>query len=340
MKLSPRDAAGYFARPDPSRAGLLIYGPDTARIALRRKEVAAALTGPEGEAEMRLTRLAAVDLRKDPAALSDALRAQGFFPGPRAVVVEEAGDGLARGIAAALSDWQEGDAVLVVTAGPLAARSALRKAFEAHPNAYATAIYADPPSRAEIEAAMKAAGLGAVEPGAMTDLTALAREIDAGDLRQTLEKLALYKHGDAAPVSSADVAACAPATTEAALDDALDMVAEHRAGELGPMMQRLAGQGVGPTSIVIGATRHFRRLHAAASDPKGVEAGLARARPPVFGPRRDRMARQARGWGVDKLEAALHLLTETDLAIRSARPVPAQAMLERTLIRLAMMRRK
>jgi DNA polymerase-3 subunit delta len=82
MKLSPRDAPGYFARPDAARPGLLIYGADGMRVALRRQQVIKALIGPQGEEEMRLTRMTAADLRKDPAMLLDAVKAQGFFPGP------------------------------------------------------------------------------------------------------------------------------------------------------------------------------------------------------------------------------------------------------------------
>jgi DNA polymerase-3 subunit delta len=340
VKLSPREAARYFARPDPRRTGLLIYGADAMRVTLRRQEVIAALLGPGAEEEMRLTRLPAADLRKDPAALLDAIKAVGFFPGPRVAFLEDAGDGLAPQVAAALADWREGDAAVIVTAGALTARSALRKLFEAHPNAYAIGIYNDPPSREEVDALLKAAGLGPISPGAMTDLGALARSLDPGDFRQTIEKLALYMHGETAPVGSADVLACAPATVEAALDDALDMVAEARVGELGPMLARLEAQGLGATTICIGATRHFRRLHAAAADPKGPEAGLMRARPPVFGPRRDRMLAQVERWGLTRLEDALTVLTDTDLTLRSPRPVPDRAVLERALIRLAMMVRR
>jgi DNA polymerase-3 subunit delta len=338
MKLSTREALRYFARPDPSRAGLLIYGGDAMRVALRRQEVIAALVGPEGEAEMRLTRLQAAELRRDPAVLADAVKAQGFFPGQRAVFVEDATDAVAGAIESAVADWREGDAAVIVTAGALKARSPLRKLFEVHPNAYAAAIYDDPPSRDEIERDLKRAGLATIAPDAMTDLVALGGALDPGDFRQTLEKLALFKLGEDTPVSSADVADCAPATSEAVLDDALDLVAEARTAELAPMMQRLEGQGQTPVGIVIAATRHFRQLHAAATDPKGPQAGLSRVRPPVFGPRRDRMARQAKAWGARRLEEALHLLTETDLALRSSRPVPAVAMLERALVRLAMMR--
>lgn len=172
MKLSPRDAPSYFAKPDPTKTGLLIYGADAMRVALRRQEVIKALIGPEGEEEMRLTRIPAAELRKDPALLQDAIKAQGFFPGPRVAFVEDAGDGLAETIKAGLSDWQEGDAQVIVTAGQLAARSKLRKAFEDHTNAFATGIYDDPPSRAEIEGALSAAGLTNISTDAMSALTA------------------------------------------------------------------------------------------------------------------------------------------------------------------------
>lgn len=341
MKLSARDANRYFGKPDPARAGLLIYGADAMRVALKRQEVIAALIGPEGEEEMRLSRIPAAELRKDKAMLGDAIKAVSFFPGPRVAFVEEANDQIAPMVIAGLEDWKPGDAQIIVTAGALKATSKIRKTFESHPNAYAVGIYNDPPGRDEIEADLARAGLRDIDRDAMTDLTALALEIDPGDFRQTVEKLALYKLGDAAPVSSDDIANCAPLSTEAALDDVLNIVAEARAGEIGPVMRKLQSQGMAPVTLCIGATRHFRTLFAAASNPSGAAHGISRMRPPIFGPRRDRMLRQAQGWGPAKLEAALTLLTDTDLQLRSAgQHAPAMALVERALIRLAMMARR
>ncbi len=269
MKLAGEAASGYFAKPDPARTGLLIYGADAMRVALKRQQVIAALVGPEGEAEMRLTRLSGSELRKDPAGLQDAIKAQGFFPGPRVAFVEEASDTLAPLIAAALGEWRAGDAVVVVTAGQLSAKSALRKLFEEHRNAYAAGIYDDPPSRAEIDAMLRAAGLDAIDPEAMTDLQALARELDPGDFRQTVEKIGLYKWGDATPLSPAEVVLSAPISTEAEVDDVLDLVAEARSDRIGPVIRRLEGQGVNPVTLCIGATRHFRILHARRAIPVG-----------------------------------------------------------------------
>jgi len=338
MKLTARDAPGYFARPDADKTGLLIYGGDAMRVALRRQQVVKALVGPQGEEEMRFTRIAGADLRKDPAMLADAVKAVGFFPGPRVVLVEEVNETLADKIIPAVEDWAPGDAQVIVTAGSLKATSKLRKFFESHRNAYAVGIYDDPPSRGEIEAMLKDGGLQNLSDEAMRDMVALAQTLDPGDFRQTVEKLALYKLGDPVPVTGADIEACAPASTEAAIDDVLNVVAEAQPSEIGPVMARLQAQGVQGVALCIGAMRHFRTLYAVASHPGGPGEGIGRLRPPVFGPRRDRILRQAQGWGAAKLQDALTLLTDTDLQLRSAgRTAPDMALVERTLIRLAMM---
>jgi DNA polymerase-3 subunit delta len=337
MILKGADAARYCARPDPARAGLLIFGADPMRVALKRQEAIAALVGPDGEAEMRLTRMSGGDLRKDASLLLDAIKAVGFFPGPRVTFVEDATDTLAETISMALQAWKPGDAVIVVTAGGLTGKSALKTLFEKHPSAVSIGLYDDPPGREEIEAALKVAGLVDIDREAMADLTSLARALDPGDFRQTLEKIALYKFGDASPLTPADVAVMAPATIEAEVDDLIDAVAEARAPAIGPLVRRLEGQGVQPVTICIGALRHFRILHAAATDPAGPGVGIQKAR--VNFKQKDAMGRQAGQWGVRMLEQAVAILLETDLTLRSTSKAPGMALMERALIRIAMTRR-
>ncbi len=213
MILKGAEATRYAAKPDPARAGLLLFGADAMRVALKRQAAIAALLGPAGEAEMRLTRMSGADLRKDASLLLDAIKAVGFFPGPRVAFVEDATDGLAETVAVALREWRPGDAVIVVTAGGLTGKSALKTLFEKHPSAVSIGLYDDPPGREEIEEALRIAGLRDIDREAMTDLNTLARALDPGDFRQTLEKIALFKYGDPSPLRPADVAAMAPATT-------------------------------------------------------------------------------------------------------------------------------
>ncbi|WP_373355535.1 DNA polymerase III subunit delta [Pseudoroseicyclus sp. CXY001] len=339
MKLSSRDAKGFLARPDAARGAALIYGADPMRVADARARLVLALAGKEAEAEMRLTRIAGSDLRKDGALLDDAMRAQGFFPGPRMALVEEAGDGLAPVIKDALKARVAEDAFILVTAGALAAKSALRKLFEGDKAAACIALYDDPPGPEEIAEMLGAAGLRDLTAEARSDLQSLARALEPGDFRQTVEKLGLYKYRDATPVTPEDIAAVAPLSAEADLDELLEAMGDGRAEAVPGLMGRLGAQGSGAVSLSIAALRHFRQLHAAASHPEGPAQGIARARPPIWGPRRDAMTRAATRWGRARLEAAIGLLIETDMTLRSASRAPDVALLERLFIRLAMMGR-
>jgi DNA polymerase-3 subunit delta len=327
--------ARLLARPDPDCPAWLIWGADPMRVRQVQRDLATALAGPQAAAEMRIGRLAGPDVRRDPAALADALKAQGFFAGPRVVLLDEATDALAQPLAAALAAARPGDAVLIAAAGALPAKSPLRRLFESDTRAVAVALHDDPPGREEIAAELARAGCGPVGPEAMAALEALARAIGRGELRQLAEKLALYRLGAEGAATAGDVAAVAPAATEAGVDEMAEAVAEGRTEALGPMFARLAAQGVGPVALCLGVARHFRLLHAAAADPEGPAAALARARPPVFGPRRDRLARQARGWGVARLESALTLLFDTDLALRSGGRAPQMALVGTALVSLA-----
>ena len=330
MKLSTSQANAYFVKPDTNAAGALIFGADPMRIALKRQQLISKLLGPAGEEEMRLTRLPASDLRKDPALLTDALKAVGFFPGLRVALVEDANEAVGPIITQSLAEWAPGDAQIIVTAGALKPTSKLRKAFEAHTKTYATAIYDNPPTRAEIENDLKNSGINLPPQDVMHMLMDLAKVLEPGDFRQTLEKIGLYKLNDDKPLSANDISNCAPTSFEADVDDILIVVGDGQASAIGPVMQRLQAQGVNAVTLCIGAMRHFRTLHRAALDTTG--------RPQIWGPNRDKMLDQARRWGPVKLEKALTVLTDTDLQLRSAgQKAPTLALVERAFIRLAML---
>ena len=337
MKLSGIEAARYLAKPDPARAGLLIFGADPMRVALKRQEAIAALIGPTGEAEMRLTRMSGADLRKDGTLLADAIKSSGFFPGPRVAFVEDATDGLTAAIASALQDWRPGDASIVITANNLTAKSALKTLIEKHLAAVCIGLYDEPPSREEVEGLLAKAGLKAIDPAAMTEVVTLSRSLDPGDFRQTLEKIGLYKHGDATPLTVAEVSDLAPGTVETDVLDVVAAAVDGRAVELGLLMRRIEAQGVQAVTLCVLSLRYVRALHIATSDPGGVAAGMARSF--GFGPRRPAMQAQAGRWGGRALEQALALLVETDLTLRSTSRAPAMAVMERALIRIAMMKR-
>lgn len=333
MKLQGAEARRYFQKPDAGRACLVIFGEDAMRVAMKRAEVVAALAGPGADAEMRLTRLAAADLRKDGAALLDAVKAVGFFPGARVVVVEDATDGLSGLIEAAIKDWRAGDANIVVTAGNLTGKSTLKTMAERRPDTICIGLYDDPPTREEIADELARAGLTQIPPDALSELQLLSKVLEPGDFRQTLEKIALYKFRDPLPLTPVEIAALAPATIETEAEDLIDMVAEGQLAAIGPLMRRLEAQGIAPVTLAITALRHFQTLHMMATHPEGPAQGFAQAR--GFFKRRDRMMKQAGAWGMRQTEKALAILVDTDMTLRSTSKAPLMAVIERALIRIA-----
>jgi len=339
VKLSGRDARRMIDAPAAGISGFLLHGQDNSAVAMRRERLVAGLLGDSPD-DMQLTKLDAAIARRDPASLSDALRAMSFFGGRQVVLLIDATDGLAALVAEALENSSPEDAVLVVSAGALTARSSLRKVFESNKHLVSLGIYADPPSRSEIEGALARLGAPAPESRGIEDLLALGRTMDAGEFQAFLEKLALYTASATNAITARDVAACAPLATEAAIDDLVAAVAGGRLGALADGMARLAGQGVAPSTLSIAVARHFRQLHALITASGGAEGAIGRIRPPVWGPRKQAMLDQARIWSGQRLEQTLSMLTDLELELRSSGGAPARALLERALVRIALLGRR
>lgn len=337
MKLSARDAARFCTAPDLSRAGVLIYGDDAVEVTERRQKLVSTLLGSDQGADMRLTRLNGASLRKDGAALIDAMKAQGFFGGQQVVLVDDATDGLTGLFEQALAAAAPGDGFLIVTAGMLAARSKLRKLFESRGNAVAAPCYSDVVDRAAIREMLTAVGVRNVDDDALRDLEALAMTLDAGALRDLATRLSLCALDREGHVTAVDVADCAPGAGDAAVDEVLSVVAEGRVDAIGPLMARLEAQGQAPTSLAIAASRLFRQIHMVGSVGGGdVEGAIGALRPPVFGPRRAALVRQCRLWRRDNAEAVLRLLLETDGLLRGGSGAAGYAILERAFLKIAM----
>ena len=134
MKLTNRDVVSFFRSPPKGITGVLIYGNDVMRISDKRQQFISSLLGPKADEEMRLARISRENLKKTPDQAIDLCKAQGFFPGARALLIEEANETIAEIILKAIDAWKDGDATIIITAGSLKPSSSLRKFFEQQKN--------------------------------------------------------------------------------------------------------------------------------------------------------------------------------------------------------------
>ena len=334
MKLSGSAAARFCRDPDPAVKGMLLHGPDAGLIGLRRQDLVRAVA--EGD-DLRVARLGPGDLKSDPACLDSELRAQGFFPGRRIVVIEDAKDAVSGQVSEAIDAFGAADAFLLVTAVSLTAKSSLRKLFEGHSDLISAGLYPDAPDAADILRSLVAAGANVgLEPEAEGFLVGLGASMDPGSFHQTLEKIAVFSLNHSVPLSLEDIVPQCPLSTDAELDELIAAVAGGRPDLVGPVLQRVQSGGSSDTQILGAMSRHFRQLISVISSGDGIEAAIGRLRPPAFGPRRQALSNQSRLWGV-RIDDAAKLIFETERTLRSPGTKPDGAIVERCLLRLAMM---
>ena len=338
MKLTNRDIVSFFKSPPKGMTGVLIYGNDPMRVADKRQQLIQSLLGPNANEEMRLARISRENLKKTPEQAIDLCKAQGFFPGARALLIEDANETITETIFKAIDAWKDGDATIIVTAGSLKPSSSLRKFFDKEKKIFSVAIYANPITKFEVERIVAESGLQSVTQESLTQLATIASELQPGDFKQSVEKLALYKLNDETPVSYQDIINCTPASNEADIDEILNIVVAGNEFKVSQIIGRLRSQGTLPVTLIIAATRHFKALFSIISNPGGVSAGASALRPPVFGPRKDALAKQAQDWGAAKIKIAIKILIATDLQLRSSNQrAPQMALVERLFIRIAML---
>ena len=184
MKLSNRDIVSFFESPPIGMASVLIYGNDPMRVADRRQQLIKVLLGSNAEEEMRLARISRENLKKAPEQAIDLCKAQGFFPGERAVLIEEANETIADTIIKAVEEWKDGDATIVVTAGSLKPSSSLRKFFEQKKNTFAVPIYDNPITKFDVQEIIAESGLQNITQEGFAQLTTLAADLQPGNLTE------------------------------------------------------------------------------------------------------------------------------------------------------------
>ncbi len=336
MKIETRASAKFLRAPDRGCRAILLFGPDGGLVRERGASLAR-LVADDLADPFRVSELTGEMIEGDPARLADEAAALSLSGGRRVVRVRPAGNEAAEAFAGFLKH-PVGDALVVVEAGELDGRSALRKLFETATNAAAVACYRD-----------EGAGLAAVisdtlagfKVSAAADAAQWLAERLGGDrqvTRSELEKLALYV-GAGNTASLEDARACVGDSAEIDLDDLVNATARGDAPALARALDRLWAEGATPIKVLRAAQRHFTRLHLCA----GLIAGgcddasaMKSLRPPVFWKEVASFGEQLRRWPLPRLAHALDRLLATEMECKRAGQSPmADLLVGQALLDLA-----
>ena len=283
MKISATKADGFIKTPPKEVRCFLLYGPDQGLVNERAKSLAHTILEDLND-PFNMVILQNNDLKADPARLSDEAGAISFTRSQRCIRIQDATDALS----SIFKDYFAnpiGDALIILEAGELAAKSSLRKLFEESKSlGAALACYGDEGRNLSevIHETLQKHGLSADRDamGYLLNHLGSDRQVSRGEL----EKLALYM-GDIKQVTLEDCIASVGDSGAFSLDNVTLTCASGDHIQLEVALNRCFEEGNQPIMIIRMLQRHFHKLHYIKGFmQKGLnsEDALKKLRPPLI----------------------------------------------------------
>ena len=330
--LKAHEVARYLQRPDLTQGVFLAYGPDAGLVRETAQRLTALLAAADGEDAEILT-LDGSELDADPGRLAVEAKTFSLFGGRRVLRVRAAGKSLVTALSEFVADPK--GAAIVLEAGNLPPRDALRALVEAGKFARAMPCYPDTDESLLrlISETFASAGISA-DPGVaatLRDTLGNDREVT----RRELEKLTLFAAASKR-LTEADVVTLCADNAALVLDNIADAAGTGRPDRLDSALSRALSLAVNPQQILTMTLGHFaglRRWRTEVESGRPIRDVLDNARPRPHFSRRAALEQQLRLWSSDTLaDAGRRLLLATAESRR--RPALAETILRRTLLGL------
>ena len=312
MKIPSHRVSAVLHDPAPY-AGILFHGDDAGRI---RNHVSAATRAVLGAVTDPFR--SSVLTREEHTRLRDEVTSLSLSGGRRVIRVQDATDSLAA-VLDSLSSHRA-DALILLEAATLNARSKLRAMAEKHPSWAVIACYPESGAglAAEIKRVLAVAGLSA-EPSALAYLT---QELggDSSQRQGELEKLCLFAAGE--EVISLEVAqACCSIGLDATLGMVVVAALRGQVTRCDSLMAALAREGAtgpGVLAVLSNEVQRVLKVRILMEDGRSLEDAVRSLHPPVFPSQLPGFVQEVQRWTVAGLEALGRVIRDADIACKRA----------------------
>lgn len=308
-----------ISEPDGKFRAILLYGPDSGLVS-ERADLFAAKTGVNSADPFSTIRLDAETVADDRARLADEAFTVGMFGGDRLIRISgSTRKNLAEAVKPVLGQALT-DTWIIIEAGDLAPKAALRSMFEKSARAWALPCYQDEGKVLDqlIREEISQEGLSI-----SADTITLLKSFLGGDRRATrneLRKLALYAHGEK-EVTRDHVAAIVGDASVFDVNDVIDAVTSGNMSALEKNLERVLQEGGSPDMVLLLAMRHFQLLHELRGKMEhgGMTAKSAvdGARPPFHYKRRTAITNAISRLSLETIEKVLDRLNRASFDARA-----------------------
>lgn len=328
--LKAHEVTRFLARPDLRAGAYLVYGADAGLVRETAARLITHYAGPDPD-PLAHSSFDVADLAEDPSKLAVEARTPSLFGGARTIRVRNADKNLAPILTELLAEPPE--AIIVLEAGNLTPRDALRALAEKSNSARALPCYADNAKSLTdlVRTTLTDAGISyeADLVGFLVQSLGNDREIT----RRELEKLVLYA-GDDKRLTIADAEKLTGDNSAQALDAIIDAVGTGRADRFDAAFRNALTAGIDTQRLLAIALNHFaalRRWRQAVTAGQPPKAVLDAARPRPHFSRRADLEQQLRLWSDTNLAAACERIAAAILESRQT-GFSGPAIAERALL--------
>lgn len=343
MKITGGRIDRFLSQPPSDIIGVLFFGPDRG-LAKERSDVLIRTFSDTPDDAFSSTVLTADDLSSDPARLADEMSALSLLGDQRLIRVrldhERSGAAISKIIKELDTNPDRAAAKLVIEAGDMTPRSAVRKAFETAGHFAAIGCYAD--SAADlanlVRKSLTESNIG-IDADAL-DLWVPLLEGDRAMSRGEIEKMILFKGFGKEPdakVTLDDIKVLASGAQAASIDDIIMSAMSGRVDECDDAFRRAVEGKVNTAVILRSLQRHLSRLLEAAGHMQAgerPESAIKALRPPVFRMQERAFLTHLRLWPTGALNRALSQSLVAEAQLKSA-GAPGEAIVGRMLLALS-----
>ncbi|WP_409432743.1 DNA polymerase III subunit delta [Litorimonas sp. RW-G-Af-16] len=343
MKITGTRQSNFLKHPPDDIIGVLLFGPDRGLAKTRARDLSIRFL-PEADRDFGVTVMSTDDLSSDPAKLSDEMSALSLLGGGRLVRLQLDHERQGAAITKILKDLdanpRKAEAKLIIEAGDMTPRSAIRKACEAAKHFAAIGCY---PANARDLRDQITTGLAdkfiGIDPEAL-DFWVPLLEGDFALADGEIEKMALYKgYGEieGAKVTMDDIRVIAAGGQSASIDTIIMDAMSGRTDACDAGFRRAVAGKINPIAILFGLQRHLLRLTEASIKMEGGESAnsaIKSLRPPVFGMQEGAFIGQLNRWPARALRGSVARCQEAERLVKST-GAPAEAIVSRLLLALS-----
>jgi len=343
MKLTGARQNNFLKHPPDDIIGFLLFGPDRGRAKSRARDLASLIL-PDQDDVFGATILTSDDLSSDPAKLMDEMSALSLLGGDRLVRLqlehERQGAAISKIIKELDTNPQKAEAKLIIEAGDLTPRSAIRKAIEASKHFAAIGCYAA--SAKDLRDQIKNGLVDqfiSIEPDALDFWTPLL-EGDYALAAGEIEKMAVYKGAgkiEGASVTMEDIRLIAAGGQNASIDTIIADALSGKIDSCDSGYRRAIAGKVNPVTILFSLQRHLMRLTEASikmESGESASSAVKSLRPPVFRMQEQSFISQLNRWSARALRESVSRCQEAERMVKTT-GAPSEAIVSRLLLALA-----